>query len=213
MIAVVAPEPAPWLAPVCVAHPDAVVFAPWARRGPHVGMLGWIVAQAITRVATFGRGPGADARRAAARLIQRAAVDRLAARWLPAEARVVIAPTLAARRTFASARALGAETWLVQDLPALRALGHDLDRAARAHPDRPLLRNYRAPAPRIADQEAEWALTDTALVRSRYAAELLPVPRWAPLPEPPVPTGTGHASRSGVRAVRLAGVPTSRSGA
>ncbi len=161
-----------------------------ARRGGPEGAArvpGWIAVEAATAgwIAAAPDAGAREARRIAARLGAREVADRLAAAWLPGGTTVVIAPTLAARRTFAAARARGAATWLVQDLPGLRDLAADLDRAARAHPGWPLLRNYRAPWRQVARQEAEWALADRAFVRSAHAAARLPVPGCEPLPGAP----------------------------
>lgn len=147
---------------------------------------------------------------------RRVAIDVWAAREVVrTRPRVVIACSLAARRTFAAARSIGATCVLVLDLPLLRALHRDLDRAAAAWPARAFLRRFRAPAWAIARQEAERVLADRILVRGAYAralcladgvreetVELLPT-RSAPMhTAPAAPTGR----------IRLAGLASARHG-
>ena len=116
---------------------------------------------------------GRTDRRYLAELARRAAVDAWVAREVARRRpEVVIAPTLAARRTFATARAVGARTVLILDLPLLRALHRDLDRAAAVWPERRFLRRFRAPAWAIARQEAERVLADRIVVRGPYARAL-----------------------------------------
>lgn len=81
----------------------------------------------------------------------------------------MIAPSGAAARSFALASERGARRVLLEDLPGLRQLQDDLDRAAAAHPDCRFLRRYRAPLAVVARQEAEWVLADQLLVRGRFA--------------------------------------------
>jgi hypothetical protein len=127
----------------------------------------------------------------------------------------VIAPSLAARRTFAAARELGARTELVLDLPLLRALHRDLDRAAAVWPERAFLRRFRAPSWATARQEAERVLADTILVRGAYARSLcladgIPAAKLATLPLPPapvLPTPPAPTHR-----IRLAGLAAARHG-
>ncbi len=163
MIAVVAPEPASWLDSLVerLSKVDSVqVFAPWRS-----GVPGWPLANTIARVWQRGH---AD-RIQQVRFSQRALVDRLATAWLPKDARLVLAPSFAAQRTFALAHARGTKTALIEDMPALRGLHDDLDRAARQHPTAQFLRRYRAPASVIARQEVEWSLSDAVLVRGEFA--------------------------------------------
>lgn len=160
---------------------------------------------------------GADTgRRYQAELWLRAAIDRWAAARVRRERpSVVIAPTLAARRTFAEARSFGARCVLVFDLPLIRRLHDDLDRAAERWPARSFLRRYRAPAWAIAEQDAERVLADEIWVRGPYArasciADGAPTPRIeivdglpaAPISVPARPTGR----------IRLAGLATARHG-
>lgn len=113
---------------------------------------------------------GQTDRRYRAELARRVARDAWTAREVlrtrPAE---VTARTIAARRTFAAARSIGARTTLVIDLPLIRALHRDLDRAAEIWPDRAFLRRFRAPSWAIARQEAERVLADRIIVRGAYA--------------------------------------------
>lgn len=112
-------------------------------------------------------------RRIEARLALRRALGLIAARQLPRDATTVIAPSLCARPIFAEAKRRGLRTVLVQDLPCLRRLHHDLDRACAAHPGSKFLKNYRAPASAIVEQEAEWVLADEVRVRGAYAAKIV----------------------------------------
>ena len=82
----------------------------------------------------------------------------------------MIAPSGAGQRCFAVAAERGARRILLEDLPGLRQLQDDLDRAAAAHPDCRFLRRYRAPLNVVARQEAEWALADQFLIRGHFAA-------------------------------------------
>lgn len=100
----------------------------------------------------------------------RHAIDRWAAREVERRRPpVVIAPSLAARRTFAAARSYGATTMLALDLPLFRVLHRDLDRAAEVWPERAFLRRFRAPSWAIAAQDSERVLADVILVRGAYA--------------------------------------------
>lgn len=142
-----------------------------------------------------------------ARLIRRRAVDRWAVRHV-AGARVVIAPTLGARRTFAAARRSGATVVLMADLPQLRGLHADLDSAARQHPTLDFLRNHRASPGLVARQEAERVLADHILVRGEHARGL-----WGPASHVIATTGSGLPfTPTGGRRVLLAGLAAARSG-
>jgi len=145
----------------------------------------------------------------------RAAVDAWAAREVRRRRpRVVVAPSLAAQRTFAAAREIGAATVLAVDLPLLRALNRDLDRAAHVWPDRNLLRRFRAPSWAIARQEAERVMADLVLVRGAYAhalcrADGVPAAQlalWPASPRPhawtPPPAPTGRIQLAGLAAAR-----------
>jgi hypothetical protein len=155
-------------------------------------------------------------RRYQADFLLRAAIDA----WAAGEVRrrrprIVIAPSLAARRTFAAARAAGAATVLVLDVPLLRALHRDLDRAAQRWPERAFLRRFRAPSWAIARQEAERVMADLVLVRGPYAhaaclADGVPEARLARLPQRPtraLPTPLVPTGR-----IRLAGLAAARHG-
>ena len=154
-------------------------------------------------------------RRYRASFALRAVIDR----WAAAEIRrrrprLVIAPCLAARRTFAAARAVDAATVLVMDVPLLRALHRDLDRAAAVRPERAFLRRFRAPSSAIARQEAERVLADLIVVRGPYAhalclADGIPASRLAIMP-PPTSLLRAPPQRTG--RVRLAGLAAARHG-
>jgi hypothetical protein len=165
------------------------------------------------------------------RTMQRKLADALASRWLPADAELVIAPSLAARRTFAVARQRGARTWLVEDLPWMRRLQDDLDRAAELHPSASFLRRYRAGRAVLVRQEEERALADRCLVRGVHAwqervAAGVPEDRLGRLVEGQPPRSAdsnGHergqprpprarTADRGRATVLLAGLATARSG-
>jgi hypothetical protein len=196
MIAIVAPEPAPWLLAVieaALAAGPVRVLAPWATRAGLPGWLprrlrafwqrralvmdgldalvtvpGWALAEGALRA---WAGARAD-RKLAARFGLRAAVDHMAARWLAARGRsvrVLIAPSCAARHGLAMAAQHGGTGVLIEDVPDIRGLHADLDAAARAHPDCAFLRRYRAPRAVIVRQETERALASTLLVRGLHA--------------------------------------------
>ena len=147
---------------------------------------------------------------------RRAALDA----WFAREVRrlrpeTVIACSLAARRTFAAAKSIGARTLLVLDLPLFRALHRDLDRAATHWPERSFLRRFRAPSWAIARQEAERVLADLVFVRGAYARSLciadgiahqrlalLPARAAPSIEKPPTPT----------HRIRLAGLAAARHG-
>ncbi|HTM20633.1 MAG TPA: hypothetical protein VL172_09005 [Kofleriaceae bacterium] len=229
MIAIVCPEPAPWLAHV--ATPDAALLAPWATRTPLPAFLParlrtfhrrrhlhgaitvplWPAAEALLRAWTGTR----TQRVLRVRLETRRLVDGWAAAWIrrhrPA---AVIAPSAAAWRSFAAARDVGATTRLIEDLPDVRGLHDDLDRAAAAHPDCRFLRRYRAPAWVMVRQEAERVLADRIDVRGRYAwdqrlAAGIPAERLAALRLPP-PRWRGPAPGAG--RILLAGLAAARHG-
>ena len=195
MIALVAPEPAWWLVPLTISlrrHRAVRVFAPWAlgkdlpswlpararppwrRRqlGPDATSLqpGWTGVEAALGL---WAGRRTD-RLMAARYAKRRAIDGMAAWWLDHLRRditLVVAPSLSARRTFATAAAKGLPRVLIEDLPGLRELHDDLDRASRRWPDSHLLRRYRAPVALVARQEAEHVLADLLVVGGRFAEQ------------------------------------------
>jgi hypothetical protein len=158
---------------------------------------------------------GATDRRYRAELARRVARDAWTAREVlrtrPAE---VTASTIAARRTFAAAKSYGARTTLVLDLPLIRALHRDLDRAAEHWPDRAFLRRFRAPSWAIARQEAERVLADQIVVRGAYARSLCITDGIAPnritLAPAPLRTITPPARPTG--RIRLAGLAAARHG-
>ena len=238
MIALIAPEPAPWverLALAAEALDEVAIFAPWATRLSPARWLprrlraalvrrcapgscvrtvpGWLALETLLRIWS---GSHAE-RRLVSRFARRLAAGRLAARWLPRGARAVIAPSLAARRVFAASR--GAARILVEDLPSLRTLHDDLDRESVRQPGAPFLRRYRAPASILAAQESERVLADALLVRSRFAtnervaAGFVPE-RVLPLMDMPAratpPAATDRTGRSPV--LLLAGLATERNG-
>ncbi len=179
-------------------------LTPWAPPGLGAARLG---VRAWTRGETDRRYRGDFA--------LRVAIDAWAAREVRRRRpHTVIAASLAARRTFAAARDIGAQAVLVLDLPLFRALHRDLDRAAQVWPERAFLRRFRAPAWAIARQEAERVLADRIIVRGAYAEALcladgiaaaklarLAIPA-RPLPRPASPTGR----------IRLAGLAAARHG-
>ena len=211
MIVIVAPEPkAAWLEPlIAAADSPAVVltFGRWRSLALRVAVRLWV--------------RGAADRRIRARLAVRRLADRMAARRLPPAAAVVYAPSFAARRTFAAAAARGGGTRLVlvEDLPWLRELHDDLDRAAARHPEAPFLQRFRAPARDLGRQEAEWVLAHQQLVFGHWAlqrrlhagvpAEQVALCPWvAPTtPHGPVPALTGAPL-----VLLLAGTGAARSG-
>jgi hypothetical protein len=168
------------------------VFAPWALGKdspswlPARSRLSWTRRQIALDATSFQPGwMGVEAvlglwagrrtdRLMAARYAKRRATDRMAAFWLDhlrIDITLVVAPSLSARRTFAAAAARGLPRVLIEDLPGLRELHDDLDRAARRWPDSHLLRRYRAPAALVACQEAERVLADLLVVGGRFAEQ------------------------------------------
>jgi glycosyltransferase involved in cell wall biosynthesis len=197
-VIVVAPEPGPWIGKALesAGNQAALVVAPWARRPggrwerrlpprvqaawasrvlvpPSAAVVvrsaprTWAVVEVAARLWARGR---AD-RRIRARIALRAAVDRIAARRLPPQTTEVHAASLAAQRTFAAARRRGSPVRcvLVEDLPGLRDLHDDLDRAAQRHPQARFLRRYRARPADLARQEAERVLAHELVVLGRWA--------------------------------------------
>jgi hypothetical protein len=233
MIAVIAASPGRALDPLIAACRDAggtelwsPLAAPtWLARAP--GPLGRfasrrvagdLAAPPILVVDAVLRAWASDRtdRRYRAEFWLRTAIDAWAATEVRRrKPRVVIAPSLAARRTFAAARAIGATCILVLDVPLLRALHRDLDRAAAVWPDRRFLRRFRAPSWAIARQEAERVLADLVLVRGAYARSLcladgIPEARLGSLPVSPAPAPEAPAIPTG--RIRLAGLAAARHG-
>jgi hypothetical protein len=238
LIALVAPEPAPWvekLALAAEALDEVAIFAPWATRlnparwlprrlraalarrwapGSCVRTVpGWLALEALLRIWSGSRAE----RLLVSRFARRLAAGRLAARWLPRGARAVIAPSLAARRVFAASR--GAARILVEDLPSLRTLHDDLDRASARQPGAPFLRRYRAPASILAAQESERVLADALLVRSRFAKNERVAAGFVPervlplLDVAEIATAAAATDRTGRSPVLLlAGLATERNG-
>jgi hypothetical protein len=194
VIAVVAPEPAPWIGALLQllgSGEEVRVFAPAALATPAPDWLpGRATAYLRRRTLPPGTGAtsgqplwaGAEAALSiwargrteqvmTARFLKRQATDAMASRWLPRDARLVVAPSLTARRTFAEAARRGIPRVLVEDLPAIRQLHDDLDRAALHAPGCRFLGRYRAAPVWVARQEAEWVLADALLLRGHFAAE------------------------------------------
>ena len=166
MIVVVVPEPSavwlPQLAAAAAGDEERVVL---------LALGGWRATLLRLAVRTWVRG-AAD-RRIRARLATRRLVDRWAAMRVPDAATTIYAPSFAARRTFAAAalRTGAVRCVLIEDLPWLRELHDDLDRAAARHPDAHFLQRFRAPAHDLAHQEAEWVLAHEQLVFGSWALE------------------------------------------
>jgi len=241
VIVVVAPEPAPWIAPTvrALAAFDLVeLWAPWAMTAgwaalpgaagrfaarrlldgagrPPVTQPGWALAQAGAR---WWAGAQVD-RRYRLAFAERALVDGWAAHRLASLARApsaVVGCTGAALRTFAVAARRGTRTALVGDLPWLRGLHADLDRAAAALPDRGFLRRFRAPREAIVRQEMERAQADLVAVRGHYAHALcveagLDQARLCALPTAPRVVAAAPPP-PGARTLRFAGLATARAG-
>ena len=155
MIVLIVPEPASWIIPLTIClrrHGSMRVFAPWALNKvspswlPARSRLSWTrrqIAHDATSLqpawlgveATLGLWAGRRTDRLmAARYTKRRVTDGMAAWWLDRlrmDITLVVAPSLAARRTFASAAARGLPRLLVEDLPGLRGL-HDASRPCRA---------------------------------------------------------------------------------
>jgi len=162
---------------------------------------------------------GTDAgRRMTARFAARLGADAWAARTLTNAVDEVTAPTCGALATFAEARRRGIRTVLTHDLPLLRVMHADLDRAALVHPGCAFLHRYRAPAALVARQEAEYVLSDVICVRGHFAREALmargiaaariqAVPSPAFEPRVLAPRRVGHDP-----VLLLAGLATARNG-
>lgn len=214
MIVVVASEPAPWLGPLLARLERPLLLAPWALPvrlpGRFLGRRyqpgarwqpGWTALEAALALWSRGRTD----RQMEARFQLRALTDLWASRALPARVEQVYAPSCAAWRTFARARKRGAETILVEDLPSLRELQDDLDRAAARHPECRFLRRYRADRPRLVRQESERALSHRLLLRGSHARALRG--RGEPLPVAPAGSFRTCPGR-----LCLAGLATGRNG-
>lgn len=187
----VVPEPADWVTPVLAAlegRVDTRVYAPWVlprpitrfgaglgfvrrREGQHLPgarnnpwfTAGELMARAIAR--------GRTAPTLANRVRQRGLVDRLVALRLaraPAPA-LVIAPSFAARHTFAAARRRGSTCLLLEDMPDFDSLVDGLDALSGQHPEAAFLRNHRPRALDHAQQRAERWQADAIAVRGRVA--------------------------------------------
>ena len=234
MIAIVAASPSrdlDALLAACRARDVTELWAPWAMPtwlSAAPGALGRFARRRAvsadlrsTPIGLLGgalrawAGDRAD-RRYRADFATRMAIDEWAARLVTQRRpTTVIAPSLAARRTFAAARAIGARTELALDIPLLRVLHDDLDRAAARWPGEHFLRRYRAPSSAIARQEAERVLADTILVRGPYArarclADGIAPSRLEDFPRAVVAASTRAAQPTG--RIRLAGVASARGG-
>ncbi len=229
----VVPEPTDWLGPMLAAlqHAGRVeVFAPWvlppavlSEIGSSVGYVRrrnraalpsarnapWFTAaELVARAWARGR----TARTLANRTRLRALADFAAAAAIHRRARapeLVVAPSLAARRTFAAAAQVGATTLLIEDLPDFDTLVDGLDALARQHPQAHFLRNHRPSARAHARQRAERWQADAIAVRGRVAwhrvgagTVRVELPCASP---PPSPASSG-------RDVLFAGPPLARSG-
>jgi hypothetical protein len=196
---------------------DAKVLAPLVadyRRTRDVTVLSPRLVPLDLALRLWARGK--TDRRYLGEFARRAALDA----WFAREVRrlrpdTVVATSLAARRTFAAAKTIGARTVLVLDLPLFRALHRDLDRAAAHWPDRKFLRRFRAPSWALARQEAERVLADLVLVRGAYArsiciADGIAPARIALLPAPS-PLHIEAPARPTHR-IRLAGLAAARHG-
>lgn len=229
---IVAPEPVDWLRPVIDALRTVMrveVFAPWAlpqlsRPVPSIGFIrrrdttdvprcsvGWPLRASFVglELALRAHARGKAARTFAARFRMRALVDRLAAREVRRRApALLLAPSLAARRTFAAAASHPTRCILIEDLPDLDHLVDGLDELAHAHPNASFLRNHR---PRFADhvdQRAERLQAHAIAVRGAVALDRLQAKRCVALPTAPstvTPTKRGST-------VLLAGPAVARSG-
>jgi len=143
-------------------------------------------------------------------------VDAMAAQLCGEKWERVVAPSLAARRTFAAAKTKGLRCVLVEDMPDLRCLAADLDSASSAHASAGFLQRFRPPAGWVARQEVERVLADEIWVRGHHAwnqriADGVPAHKLRRLEESrdrvDVPKRV-----SGTR-VRLAGLAAARNGA
>jgi len=226
----VVPEPADWVAPVLEALEGAAgvqVYAPWVlpgavtRLGGRLGFVrrrqsqhlpgargrawftaGELLARAVAR--------GKTAPTLANRVLQRGLVDRLVALRLargPAPA-LVVAPSFAARHTFAAARRRGCTCLLLEDMPDFDSLVDGLDALSREHPEAAFLRNHRPRALDHAQQRAERWQADVIAVRGRVAWHRIGAskPRvLLPRAARPEPTSPGAA-------ILFAGPPLARAG-
>lgn len=189
MIYAVAPEPAPWVHSLPLLaealHVRVKLLAPWAPAGvlgrlPGLGRRQMKLSGVEVESVPFGLAadlllgaatPRSVPAQMAARFARRRLLGRLAVARLPDDAECVIAPSLAARRLLAEARARGLQAVLVEDLPDLDGLHRDLERAAQAHPDAAFLRRFRAPHALLVRQAQERMLATRILVRSQYALD------------------------------------------
>ena len=145
---------------------------PWrrfaARRSAPVDRFAAIAAWPLVDLALAAWTAGRTDRRYRSMMWRRRAVAAIAARALGGVDRI-IAPSLAALEPFAAAGP-DVERVLIEDLPGLRQLHVDLERAAARHPDCGFLRRYRAPDDQIVRQETEAVLADRVIVRGHLAA-------------------------------------------
>lgn len=232
MIALVLPEPADWVETVIAAASrvgPVRIFAPWALGARPSSLLpekverfaarrrllgaravpGWVLGEAA--LAVWSRGQ--TDRQLAAGFAKRRWTAMLAARWMPDDAQVVIAPSLAAREPFSRARR--AVHLLIEELPALRELHLDLDHAATAHPAQGFLRRFRAPAETVARQEAERVLAHAFVVRDRSALARAEAAGKVglPLPRRVEPGSVESEANPEEGRVLLAGLAAARNGA
>lgn len=227
---VVAPEPGEWLRPVLdvLQHAGPVeVFAPWvlpkalAPLGRRLGFVrrrlgrelpgarghGWFTAaELIARGWARGKTAATLSNRVRMRsLVDYAAATRIAHGPAPS---LIVAPSLAARRSFAQGRRIGSACLLVEDMPDFDSLVDGLDRLARALPQATFLRNHR-PGPRAhARQRAERWQADVVGVRGRVAWHRVGGSKTRVLLPRAPSTPAGNAGRD----VLFAGPPLARCG-
>lgn len=204
---VLAPEPVDWLSQI-----EGTPLAPWALdfRGPgsffrrrylpglQNRQSGWTLLEAAVRLwAGKSTSRGMRARFALRALASRWARERIS------EQGEVVAPSLAALELFATHPG---RKVLMMDLPLLRQLHADLDRAATMAPH-PFLHRFRATREILVRQEQELALADEIWVRGRFLAELLRARglKCEPLPDsPPTPAPQARSRGTGIL---MAGTP------
>ena len=145
-----------------------VLIAPWASVADvPTGVRLW-------RVPFWRLLRGATARLTeplALKVSVRRALDAVVAACVTSEVTEIVAPSLAAQRTFARLR--GAQRVLMVDLPMLRELHEDLDCAARALPRCEYLRHHRASQAVLVQQLEECQLATRVLVRNRFAGRIV----------------------------------------
>lgn len=225
---VVVPEPADWHAPLVETlrgFGPVEVFAPWALPrvlAPLGRRVGFVRRRAATTTATgrawftaaelltraLARGRTAATLRNRVHL--RALADRATAHHLRRDRspRLVVAPSLAARRTFAAAHSLGARCLLLEDMPDFDGLVDGLDTLAVHHPHAHFLRNHRPRAQDHARQRAERWQADAIAVRGGVSWHRLG-PRTTRVQLPRTRTTAEHTPGPDIA---FAGPPLARAG-